>query len=45
VRSAKYAGARTILVNMEPSASSDDSFDQEILGPAEEILPVLLAGE
>jgi len=42
VRSAKYAGARTILVNMEPTASSDDSFDQEVLGRAEEILPVLL---
>jgi len=41
VRSAKYAGARTILVNMERSASSNDPFDQELLGKAEEILPML----
>jgi NAD-dependent deacetylase len=42
VRSAKYAGAKTILVNLEPMDPPDPSFDQEILGKAEETLPLLL---
>lgn len=43
VRSAKYVGARTILVNLEPMGTRNAAFDQELLGPAEEILPTLLA--
>jgi NAD-dependent deacetylase len=42
VRWAKYAGARTILVNMEPTTHHTSEFDQELLGPAEVILPQLL---
>lgn len=42
VRSAKYAGARTILVNLEPMLGSNSGFDEELLGPAEEVLPKLL---
>jgi NAD-dependent deacetylase len=42
VRWAKYAGARTILVNMEPTTHNTSEFDQELLGPAEVILPQLL---
>jgi NAD-dependent deacetylase len=43
VRSAKYAGARTILVNLEPMVPGNSAFDQELLGPAEELLPSLIA--
>lgn len=43
VRNAKYAGARTILVNLTPMPEPDPNYDQEILGRAEEILPILLA--
>lgn len=39
---AKYAGARTVLVNLEKMETPNRAFDQEILGPAEEILPALL---
>jgi len=45
VRSAKYAGARTILVNLDPVAPRNDYFDEEVLGRAEELLPVLLGQE
>lgn len=38
---AKYAGAFTVLVNLEPMDIRNRSFDQEILGKAEEILPNL----
>jgi NAD-dependent deacetylase len=43
VRWAKYAGARTILVNMDSPTHYKSEFDQELLGPAEVILPQLLA--
>lgn len=43
VRSAKYAAARTVLVNLEPMLGSNSGFDEELLGPAEEVLPKLLA--
>ncbi len=44
VRSADYAGARTILINLEPMQPPNPYFHESILGRAEEILPVLFAG-
>lgn len=38
-RSAKYAGARTLCLNLEHVDSAEGDFDEEILGPAEETLP------
>ena len=43
VRSAEYAGARTILVNVEPMKHHNKAFQEEILGKAEEILPQLFS--
>ena len=42
VRSAKYEGATTMYVNIEPSGN--DAFDHEVIGPSEEILPTLFVG-
>lgn len=42
VRSAEYAGARTIYVNLEPIDPPNPYFKQVILGRAEEVLPELL---
>lgn len=42
VRSAAYAGARTVLVNLEPSAADNPAFQEKYYGPAEELLPRLL---
>lgn len=42
VRGAAYAGARTLLVNLEPMQPRNPAFQEEYLGPAEEILPSLL---
>jgi NAD-dependent deacetylase len=42
VRSAEYAGARTILVNLEPMSPRNPAFQEEVLGRAEEVLPALL---
>jgi NAD-dependent deacetylase len=42
VREADYAGARTMLVNLEAPSPPNPYFDEVILGPAEEILPALL---
>lgn len=39
---AKYAGARTVLVNLEKSQPPNRAFDDEIAGKAEEVLPMLL---
>jgi NAD-dependent deacetylase len=39
---AKYAGARTMLVNLEKMIEPNRSFDVEIAGKAEEVLPTLL---
>lgn len=39
---AKYAGARTVLVNLEKSETPLKAFDDEIAGKAEEVLPMLL---
>lgn len=42
VRSAEYAGARTVLINLEPMETRNPAFQEEILGPAETLLPLLL---
>jgi NAD-dependent deacetylase len=42
VRSAEYAGARTIYVNLEPMSPKNPAFQEEYLGKAEELLPTLL---
>lgn len=38
---AKYAGAHTVLVNLEPMNPPNRAFDREVLGPAEETLATL----
>jgi len=38
VQSARYAGARTIELNLEPSAGSH-LFDESRMGPASELVP------
>jgi NAD-dependent deacetylase len=43
VRSADYAGARTILINLDPMEPKNPYFREEYLGSAEELVPVLLA--
>jgi NAD-dependent deacetylase len=45
VRSARYAGARTVLINLEPMTPRNQYFQEELLGPAEELLPNLLAAQ
>jgi NAD-dependent deacetylase len=42
VQAAAHAGARTILVNLEPMTAPNPAFQEEYLGPAEELLPALL---
>ncbi len=42
VRSAEYAGARTIYVNIEPMKQKNPAFKEEYLGQAEVLLPQLL---
>ena len=39
VRSAEYAGAHTVYINVEPMEPANSMFKQSILGPAEDILP------
>jgi NAD-dependent deacetylase len=41
VRGAEYAGARTILVNLEPMSPSNPAFHEQYIGRAEEILPLM----
>ncbi len=43
VRSAEYVGAGTIFANLEPMHPSHPAFHEVYLGPAQELLPVLLA--
>ena len=43
VRGAAYAGARTLLVNLEPMEPPNPAFQEQLLGPAEVVLPQLLA--
>lgn len=42
VREADYAGARTLLVNLEPPSPPNPYFHEVLLGRAEELLPMLL---
>ncbi len=42
VRSAAYAGAPTILVNLEPMRPAHPDFREQILGRAEDVLPRFL---
>jgi len=42
VRSAEYAGARTIYINLEPMDPPNRAFAEVHLGRAEDLLPVLL---
>jgi NAD-dependent deacetylase len=42
VRSAEYAGARTVYVNLEPMTPRNPAFKEEYLGKAEELLSELL---
>ncbi len=41
VRSADYAGARTILINLEPMEPRNPYFKEEYLGYAEELVPIM----
>jgi len=41
VRSAQYAGARTICLNLEAMSPPNPAFKEEYLGKAEDILPVM----
>jgi NAD-dependent deacetylase len=41
VRAAKFEGARTLYVNLEPLVPRNPAFDEIILGPAEDVLPAL----
>lgn len=43
VNAAKYVGARTILVNLEPMEPTNKAFDVELLGAAESLVPRLKA--
>lgn len=43
VRSADYAGARTIYINLEPLDPPNPAFQEHYYGPAEHLLPELLA--
>lgn len=43
VSGAARAGARTILVNLEPMLAPNAAFQEEYLGPAETLLPELLS--
>lgn len=42
VRAAELARARTVLVNLEPMNPRNPAYDEEYLGRAEELLPILL---
>ena len=42
VRSAAYSGARTVLVNLEPTDRENPAFQEKYYGPAEVLLPQLL---
>lgn len=41
VRSAEYAGARTLFVNLEPLEPANPTFQETLLGAAESVLPQL----
>jgi NAD-dependent deacetylase len=41
-RAARYAGAHTVFVNLEPMTPENPSFVETVLGRAEHVLPELL---
>ncbi len=41
VRSAEYAGARAVFVNLKPLDPPNPAFHETHLGPAEHLLPTL----
>lgn len=43
VRSAEFARARTVLVNLTPMSPRNPAYDEEIIGRAEELVPVLFS--
>jgi NAD-dependent deacetylase len=43
-RSARYVGAETVYINLEPLEGGDGTFDRSILGKAEEVLPRIVRG-
>lgn len=43
VRAAAYAGARTLFVNLQPLDARAPAYDLNLLGPADAIVPALLA--
>jgi NAD-dependent deacetylase len=42
VRAARFEGARTVYVNLEPMVPVNPEFRETVLGPADEVLPQLL---
>lgn len=42
VRAAKFEGARTVYVNLEPMRAANPAFDETVLGRADDVLPKLL---
>ncbi len=40
-RAAQYAGALTVLLNLEPMTPHNPYFQEEVLGPAETLVPAL----
>lgn len=42
VRSAEYEGAHTVYVNLEPMTPHNPSFRQQVLGPADAVVPKLV---
>jgi len=42
VRWAEFEGARTVLVNLEPMTPPSAAFREQVLGPADEVVPGLL---
>jgi NAD-dependent deacetylase len=43
VRAARFEGARTVYVNLEPMVPPNPEFRESVLGPADEVLPRLLS--
>lgn len=43
VRAAEYARARTVLANLDPMVPRHPAYDEEILGRAEDTVPILFA--
>lgn len=44
VRSAEFARARTVLVNLTPMSPRNPAYDEELLGRAEDLVPILFGG-